>query len=480
MGGPWSAPGECSPTSRAATATILPCRSILTFGAGATTGVYEIGLELLGFADLDGPVEVLDTAVVEVLPPHLTAGWVSATRYVEQGTYAELATRVFNPTEVIGDGGVVPNEEATGRQLRLTIDPLAATGFTASTGATLYSQAQAYELTLSGDSLVGTLPIPALVPGEATEIPAFLMINSGAPLGWYDLTVEVIDGDAAADTTEVYVAEAPTYGEMPTDPGNGDGEDEGDGEVPPPTDPPVTDPMLLTYTGELDSRVAAELDRVLTPGATVFLLGGTSALSDTVEAAVLQMGYDVVRYGGADRYATSVAVAEGLGNPTTVFLTTGHSFADGLAAGTAAATVDGAVLLTDGDAMAAPVVAHLAAHPAQVRYAVGGPAARVDTGAEAIAGADRFATAAMVAGRFFPTPAFVGMASGETFPDALSGGVASAMHGGPLMLSASSALSTATAGYLTGHAATIEEVQFYGGPAALSQAIRDAVAVSLG
>ena len=48
------------------------------------------------------------------------------------------------------------------------------------------------------------------------------------------------------------------------------------------------------------------------------------------------------------------------------------------------------------------------------------------------------------------------------------------------MLSASSALSTATAGYLTGHAATIEEVQFYGGPAALSQAVRDAVAVSLG
>ncbi|HAS12181.1 MAG TPA: hypothetical protein DCS55_16950 [Acidimicrobiaceae bacterium] len=239
-------------------------------------------------------------------------------------------------------------------------------------------------------------------------------------------------------------------------------------------------PMLLTYTGELDSRVAAELDRVLTPGATVFLLGGTAALSDTVEAAVLQMGYDVVRYGGGDRYATSVAVAEGLGNPTTVFLTTGHSFADGLTAGTAAATVGGAVLLTDGDAMAAPVVAHLAAHPAQVRYAVGGPATRADTGAEAIAGADRFATAAMVAGTFFPAPAFVGMASGETFPDALSGGVASAMHGGPLMLSASSALSTATAGYLTGHADTIEEVQFYGGPAALSQAVRDAVAVSLG
>ena len=67
-------------------------------------------------------------------------------------------------------------------------------------------------------------------------------------------------------------------------------------------------------------------------------------------------------------------------------------------------------------------------------------------GAVAIAGADRFATGAMVAERFFSAPAFVGIASGETFPDALSGGVASAMNGGPLMLSASSALSMATPG----------------------------------
>lgn len=95
------------------------------------------------------------------------------------------------------------------------------------------------------------------------------------------------------------------------------------------------------------------------------------------------------------------------------------------------------------------------------------------------AGADRFATA-MVAERFFSTPAFVGMASGETFPDVLSGGVASAMRGGPLMLTASTALSTATAGFLSDHAPTIEEVQLHGGPAAVGQAVRDAVVAMSG
>ncbi|MCO8126153.1 choice-of-anchor O protein [Acidimicrobiia bacterium EGI L10123] len=239
-------------------------------------------------------------------------------------------------------------------------------------------------------------------------------------------------------------------------------------------------PMLLTYTGELDSRVAEELDRVLEPGATVYLLGGTAALSDSVEAAIVDLGYEVVRFAGATRYETAIEIAEtGLGNPATVFLTTGRNFADGLTAGTAAATVDGAVLLTDGDQMVPAVVDYLTANVPDVRYAVGGPATRADTGAQAIAGADRYATSALLAAAFFEAPTFVGITSGEKFPDALSGGVASAMNGGPLMLSASDALSAATAGYLADRAESVTEVEIYGGPAAIAEAVVDAIAAAL-
>ncbi len=232
-------------------------------------------------------------------------------------------------------------------------------------------------------------------------------------------------------------------------------------------------PMLLTGSADLDGRVLDELHRLLTPGATVYLLGGTAALSDGVETDLA--GYHVVRLAGADRYATSVKIAEALGDPSTVFLTTGHDFADGLAAGTAAATVGGAVLLTDGDHMAPAVVQYLSVHPAGTMVAVGGPATRADTGATPIAGNDRYDTAAKVAATFFGSPTFVGIASGERFPDALSGGVAAAMNGGPLMLTSRDGLSGPTAEYLAAHATSITTVHCYGGPSAMSSSVHEEV-----
>ena len=236
-------------------------------------------------------------------------------------------------------------------------------------------------------------------------------------------------------------------------------------------------PLLLTDTARVDPRVADEIARLLDPGGTVYVLGGPAALSEDVEAEVVDLGFVVERFAGATRYDTAVQIAEdGLGAPGTVLLTTGQGFADGLTAGTAAATVGGAVLLTDGDRLPAATAAYLDRHQVSTRYAVGGPAVAADPAATAIAGADRYATATALADAFFDGPSFVGLTSGLVFADALGGGVVAARHGGPLLLTARDDLPTATAGYLAGNAAGITEVQFYGGPSAISQAVRDAVA----
>ena len=76
--------------------------------------------------------------------------------------------------------------------------------------------------------------------------------------------------------------------------------------------------------------------------------------------------------------------------------------------------------------------AYLTAHPGTV-YAIGGPAALADPSATPLTGADRYATAAAVAG-LFSSPTLVGIASGVTFPDALTGGAYEAHVGGPLLL----------------------------------------------
>ena len=108
-------------------------------------------------------------------------------------------------------------------------------------------------------------------------------------------------------------------------------------------------PLLTTAPDGLADEVLAEIDRVLPEGSEVLVLGGTDALPSSVDEALTGAGFTPRRIAGDTRYDTSVAIAEELGDPDLQLLTTGLDFPDALAAGTAAATTDGAVLLTEGD-----------------------------------------------------------------------------------------------------------------------------------
>ena len=68
-------------------------------------------------------------------------------------------------------------------------------------------------------------------------------------------------------------------------------------------------PLLLTTSNTLASETSAEIQRVLGRGATVYLLGGATALSPTIETQLHALGYATVRIAGADRYQTAVDIA---------------------------------------------------------------------------------------------------------------------------------------------------------------------------
>jgi len=175
------------------------------------------------------------------------------------------------------------------------------------------------------------------------------------------------------------------------------------------------------------------------------------------------MGYSVTRLTGIDRYATAVIVANAMGNPTTVFEADGTNFPDALSAGSAAAETHGAILLTAGSKLPAATSAYLAEH-AGTRYAIGGPAAQADPGAQAFVGVDRYATSIMVATQFFPTPTSVGFASGGTFADALSGGVVASLNNGPMVLvPGNGTIPAATLAYLSAASPTITAAWLFGG-----------------
>ena len=112
----------------------------------------------------------------------------------------------------------------------------------------------------------------------------------------------------------------------------------------------VDAPVLITFPDELHPDTEAELQRVLPAGQTVFLVGGEVALSAEVQQRVESLGYATERIAGPTRFETAVEVARRLESPDPLLIATGFDFPDALVAGTAAANVDGAVLLTaDGE-----------------------------------------------------------------------------------------------------------------------------------
>lgn len=223
-------------------------------------------------------------------------------------------------------------------------------------------------------------------------------------------------------------------------------------------------PLLLTGRESLDPRVLTEIQRVLANGATVHVLGGLSALSAGVASSLVDAGFVAERHGGDDRYATAIQVAQALGSPTNVFLATGRNFSDALTAGAAAAKTGRALLLTDGDRLPPAVQQYLTNATA---VAIGGPAARAVPGAQSIVGEDRYGTGFNVAMEYFDDPSVIGLATGQNFPDGLSGGAHIATHAGPLLITPGDNLHPGMAAIINELPAT-GTLYLYGGPVALS------------
>ncbi len=108
------------------------------------------------------------------------------------------------------------------------------------------------------------------------------------------------------------------------------------------------EPILLATRDSLPQETADAISSTQ----DVTVIGGPAAVSDEVLTALEPLADDVRRIAGPDRYATSAAVAteallRGL-DPTVVWVATGLDFPDGLAAGAAAGSDRGILLLVDG------------------------------------------------------------------------------------------------------------------------------------
>ncbi|MCU1484035.1 MAG: Alkaline phosphatase [Actinomycetia bacterium] len=127
-------------------------------------------------------------------------------------------------------------------------------------------------------------------------------------------------------------------------------------------------PIILTRAGTLPAESKAALTALAIKH--VVLVGGTSAISDAVDAEVKAAGATTERVAGANRYATATALADfaiaklPAWSTTTVDLATGEQFADALAGGPAAGRGNRSIVLTASTALSAPTQTWLQAHAA--------------------------------------------------------------------------------------------------------------------
>lgn len=264
----------------------------------------------------------------------------------------------------------------------------------------------------------------------------------------------------------------------------------------------VQGPLLLTRPTQLLPGVMTEIQRVLAPGGTVYLLGGTGAISSGVQAELQAAGYVTQRLAGATRYETAIEIAEAMPLTSNFFFVTGRNFPDALAAGTAAAaltiaarsdedpaTRPFALMLTQDSTMPASTSNFVFSRGNQLGvWALITAGGFADAAAAAafgedfllarVVGINRFETATDIADLIFVDQATgvlccagVGLATGLNFPDALGASGNLAPFGQPLLLTRPTVLSPETDAFLVIHAGDAPFLSAFGGTGAISDAV---------
>lgn len=253
-------------------------------------------------------------------------------------------------------------------------------------------------------------------------------------------------------------------------------------------------PVLLTASDSLPAAVAAEITD-LDP-AQIIVVGGTSAVSNTVQAQLTKLVSNTVRWSGADRYATSRTIdtnAFGPGGIPNIFVATGITFPDALSAGAAAGSLDYPILLVDGsegtlDSASAQFLAQFNVANA---YIVGGTGAissgigdslyySVSGTVSRFSGSDRYQTAEQINEAVWdadgtnasePTSNLAFLVTGLNFPDALSAGPWAGGTGSPMYLVPGNCVPNQVISDLNGLGVSL--VVLVGGPTVLTRPVAE-------
>ncbi len=237
-------------------------------------------------------------------------------------------------------------------------------------------------------------------------------------------------------------------------------------------------PIVLT-SATVDDMVAEYAGYSLSEDGTVYLLGGTGAVTAELEQMLDDRGINVKRLAGNNRYDTNIAILkEANVADEDILICSGDGFADSLSA----SAVGLPIMLVNSE-ITEVQQEYLDSLDTEKMYLVGGTGA-VNKDIEEylakkyeikrFAGITRYATSALVAGEFFPQAETAVLAYAQNFPDGLSGGPLAISMDSPLLLVDNNSYNDA-AEYAS--KAGIIRTVILGGPALISDEIANNILI---
>ncbi|WP_425806420.1 cell wall-binding repeat-containing protein [Desulfitobacterium sp. Sab5] len=243
-------------------------------------------------------------------------------------------------------------------------------------------------------------------------------------------------------------------------------------------------PILLTSTDRLEDSTKNELSSLNVKN--VIMIGGEGVLTGNVEQAIKNLGINVTRIAGQDRYETSMDVAKMLGNFDKAVIATGVDFPDVLSIAPIAAQKGIPILLTPKDSLSNSLKEYLNLK-VQKTYVLGDSSVVSDTVVEQLpspqrlSGSDRYEDNIQIINAFENDLdlSSIYVATGDSFPDALSGSALAALTKSPVIL-VSNTLNQTTTNFLQSKSTILKKVTAFGGTGVVSDSLLNSIAPGTG
>lgn len=238
-------------------------------------------------------------------------------------------------------------------------------------------------------------------------------------------------------------------------------------------------PILLAEKNALSSAAYNEIIRL--KASQAILVGGTGVIGTGIENQLKGIGVTITRIGGVNRYETSKKAAEKIGVSNGIIIATGLNFPDALSIASIAGIKSIPILLSGKTSLDSSVSAFIKDKIIPVSYVVGGTGVLAPEVASSVpnckrlGGTDRYATNQIINIEFAGNLNFdtVYLATGNDFPDALSGSALAAKNNAPIFLTDKNSISSGAIELMISKG--VKHVVILGGTGAVSKNVEDIV-----